>query len=227
MICRRARLQRAVLVVVAVVIVVAIVIVGLGLLALVDRALTEVPGVLRDVAVDPPDAAHGHARAGRAGGLHHLGVVVGAVVVAVVVIVDHGQVFLQPLVPDRVHEGTGRGSREARFATVDLDVVEPLELVAEAGADLLGQAQVVILVRVGRVALRQIGIELFVGPHHIVVTVVDGAAVEEVERLGLAEFGGGVVAGLEDDEVIVRVEDEEYLLPLENIQRARLVPQFD
>jgi len=37
----------------------------------------------------------------------------------------------------------------------------------------------------------------------------------------------GLLAGLEDDEVIVRVEDEEYLLPLENIQRARLVPQFD
>lgn len=43
----------------------------------------------------------------------------------------------------------------------------------------------------------------------------------------------GVLAGLEDDEVIVRPEGEdgddgeEYVLPLENIQRARLVPRFD
>lgn len=43
----------------------------------------------------------------------------------------------------------------------------------------------------------------------------------------------GVLAGLEDDEVIVRPgeqdgpEDEEYVLPLENIHRARVVPQFD
>jgi len=37
----------------------------------------------------------------------------------------------------------------------------------------------------------------------------------------------GVLAGIEDDEVLVQVEDQEYVLPLENIQRARLVPQFD
>jgi ribosome maturation factor RimP len=40
----------------------------------------------------------------------------------------------------------------------------------------------------------------------------------------------GILAGLEDDEVIVRSqekEDEEYVLPLVNIHRARLVPQFD
>lgn len=47
----------------------------------------------------------------------------------------------------------------------------------------------------------------------------------------------GVLAGLEDDEVIVRPlddgsgdkegSDEEFVLPLENIHRARLVPQFD
>lgn len=43
----------------------------------------------------------------------------------------------------------------------------------------------------------------------------------------------GVLAGVEDDDVIVRPQDvvdgngEEYVLPLDNIQRARLVPQFD
>jgi ribosome maturation factor RimP len=50
----------------------------------------------------------------------------------------------------------------------------------------------------------------------------------------------GVLAGIEDDEIVVRPLDapvdgddredgngEEYVLPLENIQRARLVPQFD
>lgn len=37
----------------------------------------------------------------------------------------------------------------------------------------------------------------------------------------------GLLAGFEDDEAVVRVEDEEYVLPIENIQRARLVPQFD
>jgi ribosome maturation factor RimP len=37
----------------------------------------------------------------------------------------------------------------------------------------------------------------------------------------------GLLVGFENDEAIVRVEDEEYLLPRENIQRARLVPQFD
>ena len=37
----------------------------------------------------------------------------------------------------------------------------------------------------------------------------------------------GLLAGFEDEEAVVRVEDEEYLLPIENILRARLVPQFD
>jgi ribosome maturation factor RimP len=40
----------------------------------------------------------------------------------------------------------------------------------------------------------------------------------------------GVLAAVEDDEIIVRSgddEDEEYVLPLVNIHRARLVPQFD
>ncbi|MEQ8861612.1 MAG: ribosome maturation factor RimP [Pseudomonadales bacterium] len=42
----------------------------------------------------------------------------------------------------------------------------------------------------------------------------------------------GVLAGLEDGEIVVRPQDatedgEEYVLPLENIHRARLVPQFD
>lgn len=43
----------------------------------------------------------------------------------------------------------------------------------------------------------------------------------------------GVLTGVEDDDVIVRPQEivegngEEYVLPLDNIQRARLVPQFD
>ena len=37
----------------------------------------------------------------------------------------------------------------------------------------------------------------------------------------------GLLSGVENDEAVVRVEDEEYLLPLENVQRARIVPQFD
>ncbi len=37
----------------------------------------------------------------------------------------------------------------------------------------------------------------------------------------------GTLAGLEDDEVIVQADDEEFVLPLENVQRARLVPTFD
>lgn len=43
----------------------------------------------------------------------------------------------------------------------------------------------------------------------------------------------GVLAALEDDEVVVRPREEdnpdgeEYVVPLENIHRARLVPQFD
>lgn len=43
----------------------------------------------------------------------------------------------------------------------------------------------------------------------------------------------GSLAGLEDDEIIVRPLEgdpdagEEYVVPLENVHRARLVPQFD
>ncbi len=42
----------------------------------------------------------------------------------------------------------------------------------------------------------------------------------------------GLLAGLEDDEVIVRLvengeqPDEEYVLPLNNVQRAKVIPQF-
>jgi ribosome maturation factor RimP len=37
----------------------------------------------------------------------------------------------------------------------------------------------------------------------------------------------GVLMGLEDGEAVVRVDEDEFLLPLENVQRARIVPQFD
>jgi ribosome maturation factor RimP len=41
----------------------------------------------------------------------------------------------------------------------------------------------------------------------------------------------GLLAGIESDDadgqVVVQVDDEEYLVPLENVQRARIVPQFD
>lgn len=37
----------------------------------------------------------------------------------------------------------------------------------------------------------------------------------------------GALSGFEDDQVMVQVGEEEYVLPLENIQRARLVPHFD
>ena len=37
----------------------------------------------------------------------------------------------------------------------------------------------------------------------------------------------GVLAGLEDDEVVVRSGEDEFLLPLENVARARIVPRFD
>jgi ribosome maturation factor RimP len=36
----------------------------------------------------------------------------------------------------------------------------------------------------------------------------------------------GVLAGIEDEQVAVQVGEDEYVLPLENIQRTRLVPQF-
>lgn len=37
----------------------------------------------------------------------------------------------------------------------------------------------------------------------------------------------GVLAGIEDDQIVVQAGEDEYVLPLENIQRARLVPRFD
>lgn len=37
----------------------------------------------------------------------------------------------------------------------------------------------------------------------------------------------GVLVEVEDAQALVRLEDAEYVLPLENVQRARLVPQFD
>ena len=37
----------------------------------------------------------------------------------------------------------------------------------------------------------------------------------------------GALTGLENDEVVVRVEDSEYLIPLSNVQRARIVPRFE
>lgn len=37
----------------------------------------------------------------------------------------------------------------------------------------------------------------------------------------------GMLAGVQDSMAVVQIEDEEYLLPLENIQRARVVPVFD
>ena len=37
----------------------------------------------------------------------------------------------------------------------------------------------------------------------------------------------GLLAGVQDSMAIVQIEDEEFLLPLENIQRARLIPVYD
>lgn len=37
----------------------------------------------------------------------------------------------------------------------------------------------------------------------------------------------GQLAGVEDDEIVLRVDEDEYLLPLDWIQRARIVPRFD
>ena len=37
----------------------------------------------------------------------------------------------------------------------------------------------------------------------------------------------GVLAGVQDSMAVVQIAEDEYLLPLENIQRARLVPSFD
>lgn len=37
----------------------------------------------------------------------------------------------------------------------------------------------------------------------------------------------GVLAAFENDEAYVHVGEEEYVFPIENVQRARIVPQFD
>jgi ribosome maturation factor RimP len=37
----------------------------------------------------------------------------------------------------------------------------------------------------------------------------------------------GMLSDVQDSMAVVQVEDEEYLLPLENIQRARIVPVFE
>ena len=37
----------------------------------------------------------------------------------------------------------------------------------------------------------------------------------------------GTLAGLEDNSVVLQVDEDEYLLPLENVQKARIVPVFD
>jgi ribosome maturation factor RimP len=37
----------------------------------------------------------------------------------------------------------------------------------------------------------------------------------------------GSLNGLENDELVVQVEDSEYLIPLNNVQRARIVPRFE
>lgn len=37
----------------------------------------------------------------------------------------------------------------------------------------------------------------------------------------------GLLAAFENDEVVVQVDDDEYVLPVENVQRARIVPTFE
>lgn len=37
----------------------------------------------------------------------------------------------------------------------------------------------------------------------------------------------GLLAGLEDGSAVVQIDEDEFLLPLENIQKARVVPVFD
>ena len=37
----------------------------------------------------------------------------------------------------------------------------------------------------------------------------------------------GRLVGVEDNELIVTVDDDEYLIPFERVRRARVVPQFD
>ena len=37
----------------------------------------------------------------------------------------------------------------------------------------------------------------------------------------------GLLAGIEESNAVVQVDEDEFLLPLENIQKARVVPVFD
>ena len=36
----------------------------------------------------------------------------------------------------------------------------------------------------------------------------------------------GILAAVDNDEVVMRVEDEEYVLPIESIEKANIVPRF-
>ena len=36
----------------------------------------------------------------------------------------------------------------------------------------------------------------------------------------------GLLSGVADAQILLRIEDAEYLLPLENVQRARVIPRF-
>ena len=60
----------------------------------------------------------------------------------------------------------------------------------------------------------------------------EGSVGEQVEvRLNFPFEGRkkfvGVLAAVQEHMAVVQIDDEEYLLPLENIQRARVVPVFD
>ncbi len=55
---------------------------------------------------------------------------------------------------------------------------------------------------------------------------------EQVEARLLYPFEGrkkfvGVLAGVEDGAALIQQDEDEYILPLESIQRARIVPTFD
>jgi ribosome maturation factor RimP len=59
-----------------------------------------------------------------------------------------------------------------------------------------------------------------------------GAVGEQIDvRLNFPFEGrkkfAGTLAGVEDKSVVVQVEDDEFVLPLENIQKARIVPVFE
>lgn len=60
----------------------------------------------------------------------------------------------------------------------------------------------------------------------------EGSVGEQVEvRLNFPFEGRkkfvGMLAAVQEHMAVVQIDDEEYLLPLENIQRARVVPVFD